>query len=96
MIALILPSTSHKLLVPGSGTIVRYLRACLFGISTAVVAAICWIVVTVVLPTVLPFVVSQFTDAGGGGGGYVTSDSVAVAALFGFVSGTAWALSRWR
>jgi hypothetical protein len=49
-----------------------------------------------VLPTVLPFVVSQFTDAGGGGGGYVTSDSVAVAALFGFVSGTAWALSRWR
>ena len=96
MIALILPSTSHKLLVPGAGTIVRYLRAFLFGISTAVVAAICWIVVTVVLPTVLPFVVSRLTGAGGAGGGYVTSDSVAVVALLGFVSGATWALSRWR
>jgi hypothetical protein len=74
----------------------RYLRAFLFGTSTAVVAAICWIVVTVVLPTFLPFVVSRFTGAGGASGGYVSSDSIAVVALLGFVSGVAWALSRWR
>ena len=74
----------------------RYLRALLFGMVTAAVAAVCWVVTTFVIPIALPFLVSRFTGEGGASGGYVTSDSMAVVALLGFISGAAWSLSRWR
>ena len=74
----------------------RHVRAALFGIMTAVVAAVCWVIATVVVPIALPFVVSRISGEGGASGGYVTSGSIAVVALLGFISGAAWSLSRWR
>jgi hypothetical protein len=74
----------------------RCVRAVLFGMVTAVIAAVCWVVTTFVIPIALPFLVSRFTGEGGAGGGYVTSDSIAIVALLGFISGVGWSLSRWR
>ena len=74
----------------------RYVRGALFGILTAVVAVVCWVIATVVVPIALPYVVSRITGDGGASGGYVTSDSIAVVGLLGFISGAAWSLSRWR
>jgi len=43
------------------------LKSALFGLVTALTAAVLWIVVTFVLPIWIPFLVSRFSNAGIGG-----------------------------
>jgi putative flippase GtrA len=70
-------------------------KSVLFGLATAVVAAVVWLFVTFVLPVAVPFLVSRFSNDGGGGAtAYVTSDSILLAALVGFASGFFWRYRR--
>ena len=75
----------------------RYLAAVGVGVVTAFAAAIFWIVVSFVLPVLVPFLISRIStnQAGAGGSGAViSSGSIFLAALIGFVGGFAWML--WR
>jgi len=73
------------------------LRSVLFGLAIAVLAALLWIVVVFLGPVAVPVLLSRFGNTGSGvGAGYVTSDSVLIAALVGFVAGFAWKRRRPR
>jgi hypothetical protein len=65
-----------------------------FGLAGAFVAAVVWIAVTLILPIFVPYLVGQMMGAGGIGGGYVTSNSILLAALIGFVIAFAWKWHR--
>jgi len=73
----------------------RYLTAAGFGVLTAIVTAMLWIVVRFVLPLAVPIFLSRVgaTQSGSGGAGAVIgSGSILLAALLGFVGGFAWVL----
>jgi hypothetical protein len=66
----------------------RLLKSVPFGIVTAVLASVAWIVVSFVLPLWVPYLLSRFSNEGvGGASASVSSGSLAVAALIGFVAG---------
>lgn len=71
-------------------------RTVLFGLTGAIVAVVLWSAVTLVLPIFVPYLVGRITGEGGVGGGYVTSNSILLAALVGFVLAFAWEWYRQR
>jgi hypothetical protein len=82
---------------------VRYVTAAGFGVLTAIATATLWIVVRFVLPLAIPFLLSRIgvTRSGSGGTGgiisssaFISSGSILLAALLGFVGGLVWML--WR
>jgi hypothetical protein len=75
----------------------RSLTALGFGVLTAIATAMLWIVVSFVLPLVVPLFLSRIgaTQSGSGGAGAVIgSGSILLAALLGFIGGLVWTL--WR
>ncbi|HEY7445245.1 MAG TPA: hypothetical protein VH701_22645 [Vicinamibacterales bacterium] len=75
----------------------RYLAAFGVGVVTAIAAAIFWIVVSFVLPILVPFLISRIgaNQAGVGvSAAVISSGSVFLAALVGFLGGFGWML--WR
>jgi hypothetical protein len=73
---------------------VVYLKSFLFGIGGAVVGAVLWFVIAFILPMYVPYWVSRIQGTGGVASGYITSDSILVAALIGFIIGFAWEWHR--
>ena len=69
-----------------------YVKSFLFGIGGAIVAGLFWIVVSFVLPIFLPMLVDRVLKRGGASGASITSDSILVAALVGFVAAAWWGL----
>jgi hypothetical protein len=67
-----------------------YLKSFLFGTCGALLTAVLWFVVAFLLPLYGPYLISRFTGTGGVSSGYVTSGSILVAALIGFIIGFAW------
>ena len=75
----------------------RYLTASLVGLATGFLAATLWVLVRFVLPIAVPMLIARLglNQSGiGGGTGFVTSGSIMLAALVGFVAGVVWWL--WR
>ena len=73
-----------------------YLKSFLVGVGAAVAALVLWIVCALLLPIYIPLVAQQIRGAGGTAVSYITSDSVLVAALIGFVVGAVWEMRRLR
>jgi hypothetical protein len=71
-----------------------YVKSFLVGIGGAVVAAVLWIVVSFVLPIFMPMLVRRTLNRGGASGASITSDSILLAALVGFVAAAWWGLRR--
>lgn len=75
----------------------RYLWAVGFGVLTGLATAILWVVVRFILPIAAPVLLSR-TGARGSGVGvasaFITSGSILLAALIGFIGGVAWMLLR--
>ena len=67
-----------------------YLRAFLFGIGGAVLAAILWFTVTFIIPLWVPYLLARIRGTGGMSAGYVTSGSILIAALIGFIIAFVW------
>ena len=71
------------------------LKSVLFGLVMALTAAVLWIVVTFVLPIWIPFLVSRFSSAGiGGATATISSGSILIAVVVGFVAGFFWRYRR--
>ena len=71
-----------------------YAKSFLFGIGGAIVAALFWIVVSFVLPIFMPMLVARMLNRGGASGASITTDSILLAALVGFVAAAWWAFRR--
>ena len=69
-----------------------YIQSVAFGIGGALLAAVLWIVVALVLPMVVPFVIGRLRGTGGVAGAYLTSHSVLIAAVIGFLVTFVWRL----
>lgn len=70
-----------------------YLKSLLSGLGGALLAAVLWITVALVLPLAGPYLLSRVTGTGGFAASYVDSNSVLLAALIGFILAFAW---KWR
>jgi hypothetical protein len=71
------------------------LTSTLFGLVTAILFAVAWIVMKLVLPLTVPYLLSRFSNDGvGGGSAFITSGSILMAALIGFVCGFLWRFRR--
>lgn len=73
-----------------------YVKSFLFGIAGAVAAAVLWIIVSFVLPMWAPYVIGRLRGTGGMSVGYISSGSVLLAALLGFLVTFAWSWSKLR
>jgi hypothetical protein len=73
-----------------------YLKSVLSGIGGAMVAAVLWTVVSFWLPLFVPMLVGRLLNRGGASGARITSDSILLAALVGFIAAGWWALRRSR
>jgi len=71
-----------------------YVKSVLFGIGGAIVAAVIWIMVSFVLPIFMPMLVDRMLKRGGASGASITSNSILLAALVGFVAAAWWGLRR--
>ena len=73
-----------------------YFKSVLVGIGTAVAAVLMWIIATLVVPIAAPFLISRFTGDGGAGGAgaMVSSGSILLVAIAGFVAGFYWQLRK--
>ena len=71
-----------------------YAKSVLFGIGGAIVAALFWLVTSFVLPIFMPMLVARMLNRGGASGASITSDSILLAALVGFVAAAWWAFRR--
>ena len=67
-----------------------YLGSCAVGIGGALIASVLWIVVALVLPMVMPYVIGRLRGTGGMSVGYVSSNSVLIAAVIGFLVAFLW------
>ena len=67
-----------------------YLKSVLFGVGGAALAAVLWITVKFVLPLFVPYVVSRIMGTGGASGARITSDSIWIAGVVGFIIAFAW------
>ena len=72
----------------------HYFAAAGVGVLTGIAAAILWIIVRFVLPIALPLFLSRIGGSGGIAGAFITSGSILLAALLGFVGGFVWMI--WR
>ncbi|MBI1874517.1 MAG: hypothetical protein HYS05_11630 [Acidobacteria bacterium] len=73
-----------------------YLKSLVFGIGGAVVASVLWIMIAFVLPMWAPYVIGRLRGTGGVSTGYISSGSVVIAALIGFLVAFAWQWHRLR
>jgi hypothetical protein len=73
-----------------------YLKSVLVGIGGAIVASVLWTVVAFWVPLFVPMLVDRMLNRGGASGARITSDSILLAALFGFITAAGWALHRFR
>jgi hypothetical protein len=77
-----------------------YFKAFVIGLATACVACLLWILVTVVLPLAVPLLRSRVIDDGTGAVGVgfvsVSSGSILLVCVAGFVAGCWWTLRRPR
>jgi hypothetical protein len=74
-----------------------YLKSFLVGIGGAIVAALLWIVVAFLLPLYWPMLVDRyFLNRGGFGAASISSGSVLLAALIGFIAAAWWGLHRFN
>ncbi len=73
-----------------------YLKSSLVGIGGAIVATSLWIVVSFVLPIFMPMLVNRLLGRGGASGASITSDSILLAVLIGFIAAAGWGLRRFR
>jgi hypothetical protein len=73
-----------------------YVKSFLFGIGGAVAASVLWIVIMFVLPLWAPYVIGRLRGSGGMSIGRITSNSVLLAALLGFLVAFGWSWSRFR
>ncbi len=73
-----------------------YVKSLLVGIGGAIVASVLWTVVSFWLPLFVPMLVRRMLNRGGASGARITSDSILLAALGGFVVAALWALHRFR
>ena len=72
-----------------------FLRSALFGLATAILAVVVWIVVKFVLPIWVPSLISGFRNGGiGGATATISSGSILVAAVLGFALGFVWRFRR--
>ena len=71
-----------------------YVKSVLCGIGGAIVAALLWVVVSFALPIFLPMLVNGMLNRGGASGASISSDSILLAALVGFVAAAWWSLRR--
>jgi hypothetical protein len=69
-----------------------YLKSVLVGIVAAVAASMLWTLAAFVLPILIPQLLSRLGggDGVGAAGARITSDSILLAALIGFVAGFYW------
>jgi len=72
------------------------LKSIFFGLATAVLASVLWVIIKLVLPIAVPYLLARFRSDGdiGGGTAYITSGSILLAAVIGFVCGFLWRLRR--
>ncbi len=73
-----------------------FIKSFLFGVGGAVGAAVLWIVVAFVLPVEMPYAIGRLRGTGGVSAGYISSGSILIAALIGFLVAFAWCWSRFR
>lgn len=73
-----------------------FLKSFLFGAAGALVTAVLWFAAAFVLPLFGPYLVARFRGTGGLSSGYVSSDSLLVAGLIGFLIAFAWEWHRLR
>src|SRR5262249_16891955 len=73
---------------------VIHLKAFGVGLVAALLAATLWIVSTFVVPLFAPMLLARLRNEGGASGAFISSDSILVAALVGFVVGYVWTLVR--
>lgn len=72
------------------------MKSLVFGILGAMTAAVLWIVVSFVLPLAVPLFVARFSQSGGvgGAGAVISTSSILLAAVVGFVLGVLWSRRR--
>ena len=74
-----------------------YLKSFVVGIVAAIVTSALWIVGSFVIPVFGPLLLARWTGEGSyGGGTVISSGSVLLAALIGFVAGLGWTFRRSR
>jgi hypothetical protein len=73
-----------------------YLKSFLFGVCGALLTAVLWFIVAFILPLYGPYLISRVRGTGGVSSGYITSDSMLIAALIGFIIAFAWKWCRLR
>jgi hypothetical protein len=74
-----------------------YFKSVTVGILAAVIGAVLWLLVALILPVFVPFLMSRVSPQGGGIGassGFVDSGSLLVAALVSFAIGFYWTFRR--
>ena len=72
------------------------MKSFLFGIGGAVIGAVLWFTVAFILPLWVPYLVGRVRGTGGSSFGRITSDSILIAALIGFIIAFVWAWYRLR
>jgi len=91
--------------IPSSGTIppaavihgdaMPLLRSALFGLATAILAVVVWIIAKFVIPIWVPYLLSRFGNDGlGGATATISSGSILIAAVLGFALGFFWRFRR--
>jgi len=80
----------------GANRTMRYLKSVLVGIGGAIVAVFLWIVVSFCVPLFGPMLMGRLLNQSGVSGTVITSESILLAALVGFVEAAGWALRRPR
>ena len=73
-----------------------YLKSAMVGIVAALAASVVWIVAMVVLPIAAPLLISRIFGSYGaaGAGASVSSGSIVIAGLVGFIAGFVWQFRR--
>jgi hypothetical protein len=71
-----------------------YIKGFLAGIAGAILFAGLWIIVSFILPIFGPAVLDRFLNQGGASAARISSASILLAALIGFVLAACWALRR--
>jgi hypothetical protein len=71
-----------------------YVRAVLVGLSGALIAAVLWTLVAFIGPIFLPMLIMRIRNEGGASGAVISSDSILLAALVGFVLAAVWTYRR--
>jgi hypothetical protein len=71
-----------------------YAKGLLFGFVGAIVAAALWVLAVFIVPIFAPMLISRLTGAGGASGASISSQSMLVAALVGFIAAFVWRVYR--